>query len=760
MEFKNLLGKLNQGGEAAKQFLALEISAETVKTAVWQVVDEKTSIVRTGSIEEWQDDSAEELVTAADASLTKALEGIPKEPEEVIFGLPESWVGKEGIAEGRKSYLQTIVKKLGLKPVGFVVTTEALAHYLRTIEGGPPSAILLALSETEVAVTVVRLGTIVGTQTVGRSEDLSKDVEEGLSRFGSLDNNLPSRMLLYDGTVDLEAAKQVLLSYDWQERLPFLHFPKIDALEREGTIRAVAIAGGTEVARALGFSVQAPEIEKESVVSPVGAEEEEGVVTSEGEVEETAADFGFEEVPVRTVAESKEDKEVLSVMKEEEEEIIEESEEGEAVAEEVTPKSKKEWLGKIKYLWVVPGRFIRRLKVLRLKIPRVGRFPPVFGFGLGLLVLLVVGTGVAYWYVPKATVTIYVSARTLEKEVSFMIDPAVSVVDAEQGIIPGEAVAVEVAGDKEIETTGKKVIGERSKGTVTIFNRTQSSKTFSKGTALVKDSLRFSLDSEVTVASASTQENSDLSTTITPATVEAAVTAADIGEEANLSEGTQLTVASFASSSFVARVKTAFSGGYAETVRAVAKEDRQEVYAALIEELKLQVADKVGTETSNQEGVVEVANEEVKEEEYSAEVGEEAERLKLQLSLELPVYTYRFSDLTLAVERLEGEAIPENYRVERDELTADVLEARVGEDKKVEVRAKVVLKLVPEISQTEVVEAIRGKYSTLTEEYFKSLPNFSRQETKFNVYLPSRLKTFPRRRENISVEVRLTETDN
>src|SRR3972149_4363417 len=217
MEFKNLLGKLNQGGEAAKQFLALEISAETVKTAVWQVVDEKTSIVRTGSIEEWQDDSAEELVTAADASLTKALEGIPKEPEEVIFGLPESWVGKEGIAEGRKSYLQTIFKKLGLKPVGFVVTTEALAHYLRTIEGGPPSAILLALSETEVAVTVVRLGTIVGTQTVGRSEDLSKDVEEGLSRFGSLDNNLPSRMLLYDGTGDLEAAKQVLLSYDWQE---------------------------------------------------------------------------------------------------------------------------------------------------------------------------------------------------------------------------------------------------------------------------------------------------------------------------------------------------------------------------------------------------------------------------------------------------------------------------------------------------------------------------------------------------------------
>ena len=185
MNLPNILAKFTTKEKTQEQFLAIEIGTETVTTAVWQVVDGQTQIVKLGATEEWktEKDSIDSLLTAIDASLEKALADAEPEPNKVIFGLQESWVAGETITKDYAKILKRISEKLEFEPIGFVVTSEAIVHLLKQQEGTPPTAILILVTESEIQVTLVNVGKILGSQTVSRSEDIGADVEEGLARF-------------------------------------------------------------------------------------------------------------------------------------------------------------------------------------------------------------------------------------------------------------------------------------------------------------------------------------------------------------------------------------------------------------------------------------------------------------------------------------------------------------------------------------------------------------------------------------------------
>src|SRR3989304_10270686 len=101
MELSAFLKKLKGKPEQEPQlFLAVQIDDEFVKTAIWTVKQEATSLVAAGSTQDWDGSSTEILIEAVDASLTVALGKLSPEntaePNQVIFGLPETWVGTEG----------------------------------------------------------------------------------------------------------------------------------------------------------------------------------------------------------------------------------------------------------------------------------------------------------------------------------------------------------------------------------------------------------------------------------------------------------------------------------------------------------------------------------------------------------------------------------------------------------------------------------------------------------------------------------------
>ena len=109
--------------------------------------------------------------TALTLAISSACEGISPDPTKIIFGLPHDWVEENSITTDKKSTLAKICDKLSLKPVGFVVSIEALTTYIKQIQGTPVSAILIRLNTSEIVLTLTHLGKIKGNENERSNED-------------------------------------------------------------------------------------------------------------------------------------------------------------------------------------------------------------------------------------------------------------------------------------------------------------------------------------------------------------------------------------------------------------------------------------------------------------------------------------------------------------------------------------------------------------------------------------------------------------
>ena len=193
--------------------------------------------------------------------------------------------------------------------------------------------------------------------SIARSQNLTDDVIEGLSRLPKVDM-LPSRMLLYDSGIDLEEVKQLLLSYPWlspTRKFGFLHFPKVEILPADFTVKAIALSGGEEVAKSIGL------IKPEEIV-----------------VEEINPNFGFTTEDIQSATP-------------EPEPVCE--------TEIVTPPPAKKF--------ILPKFSLPTLPTFSLPSFGNWKFPVI---GIGVLGFVIFGA----WYLPKANVSINTAEKMLE----------------------------------------------------------------------------------------------------------------------------------------------------------------------------------------------------------------------------------------------------------------------------------------------------------------------------------------------------------
>ena len=707
MELKNLFSKFTPGEEKKEHFLALEIGLRHVWVAVWQT-EGGIKIVSLGNKEKWDGNSLGSLTAASDASLASALEDLPEEPNKVVFGLPETWVSGKKIVLPRLADLKLLCQKLDLKPVGFVVTTEAIIQYLKILEGTLPSAILINVGKEEILLSLVKTGKNLGTQVIGKSDNFGNDVYEGIARFGK-EETFPSRILLYN--TDLESERQALLSYEWEESL-FLHFPKVEILEKEISIKAVAIGGGEEVADSLG-------LRKEVSAKDLGFIQEEDVMeeTEKKEIKEEEVKKGIEEF----VEEKRPKKFVL-------------------------PNLPKFRLPKIK---------IPHFQLSKLTFKR--RFPLVIGV-VGLFLFVLGGVATAfYWYFPKAQVTVFVEPRSLEKEIEVGLDPSLTLVDLDNQQIPGEIIEVRVKESKEGNATGEKLVGDKTRGEIDLHNFTTSAKSFERGAVIVgPDNLEFSLDVDVAVASASSAWSEDWEKVISPGKTKVTVTASKIGPEYNLASGSEFNVKEFSSSSYRARNEKAFSGGTSRKVEVVSAEDQEELLAGLTVELETKIKEELEKITPQEKRILEEGVlTSITNKEFDKAVGSETETLRLDLEMKAKTLAYSLSDLENLLEKVISDSIPSGFILKKMEM-----EAEGGEIKqegngvfKVHLNAR----LVPDLDLEEIKKNLMGKYHKIGEEYLRSLPNFVRAKIIITPNLPARLRVFPRFVKNIDIKVEIKE---
>src|SRR3990167_7392057 len=689
MAITNLLTKIKgEPNNPPEYFFAIEIDADSVKSAVWTVEGGQTKVVKVGSVENWDGQDARKLLEAVDQSISQASENLSQEPSGAIFGLPESWQEEAGIAKEKKSLLKTLCSQLELKPLGFVVTATALIAYLKIEEGAPVSAIFIQIDPSGVNLNLVKLGKVVGSQLVGRSNDLGADVEEALSRFSEVDT-LPSRMILYDGNLDFEEARQQLTSYDWEKKLPFIHFPKVEVLPQEASIKAVALSGGSEVAKSLGFTITPSKPASSEPTTP----------KKESEVKPIASDLGF--VADQDVAEK--------IIPQTAEPVVPETPE----PEPTTETTGKSFVLKLSSVFTMVKSLAAKLGSRR---PRALLAAIIF-------FLLFSAVSAAYWYIPKATITLVMEPKTIEANLTATFDPDAETQNVEENIVPAQNVDVSVSGQESAPTTGTTLIGP--------------------------DNLAFTLDEDTTVASRSSEEDSEGVITITPGKATGNVSAKSIGPEGNLSADTKLTFRQFSEDDFYAKTDSGLSGGSARGVKAVSEADRQDLLSKLSQELLSQAQDNINQQFNGEKSLVKRQDQEdLLDASFSHDVDEETDSLTLEGEFSYTALAFRSTDLTLLLQEAVKEKVPENFQVS-PESKFDLKPASLNSDGTAIADVVYAAKLIPKLDFSEMKNQLAGRSTQEVQDYLASLPNFVKADIALSPKLPGKSKTLPRAKKNI-----------
>lgn len=667
-------------------YFSLEIGSAVLQTSIWTVENRKVQVLSVGTHEKFHHLS--DFVAAADKSLTQSALSQKIDPvsiKNVILGLPSSWLSQEKILPERAKFLKEVCHKLSLKPIGFVITAESIIQFIHHTEGVPPTAIFIGISGDELEVSMVRLGKIYGIHTVKRGQNIIEDVKEGLSRFLPADL-FPSRILLYDHGVELETIRQTLLGYSWQSgsnRLPFLHFPKIDILPANTSIKAISTTTGAD-----------------AVANQISSRTISPAVKVEPQVDSSGLSF-VEDIDL-------------------------------AIHKSAPPSAVS-----------VPAKTKFRPKITLPRLPGLPRLPRFFGIVPGLLVLILISLPVFAWY-RFAKAEIYISI--VPQTISVRFSTTASLKQGEP--VSLKSTSTELDTEINLPTTGTALVGDKATGQVTVINGTNLPKTFPAGTLLTSPSqLKFETTADVTVspASGSADPNS-----YQPGKADVSIIAQAIGQDSNLSAGTEFRIGSFSALDFTAKNSSAFSGGSSRQTQAVARKDITDAKSQADSDLntKSEVALKSGLP---QDSVIipESLSIQTLSETTNFDEGQAAEQLTLNRKVKASALYYLQTDLDNLVESKLSPEYPENPKLLSTPKTEITFRSQGTNAYQVNITASV--DLAADIDTDRIISQLPGKPVTKIRPYFSSLPGYTDFKVEFTPKIFASVKILPLRRDNLSV---------
>jgi len=737
-----MLGLNKTEPEKKEYFFALEIDTGRVKSAIWTIDGDQSQLLSLGEIVDWEKE--EEIIEAVDASLSSAIEKLApsqegKEPEKIIFGLSSEWLEENKITPPKAEILKKISQKLELTPLGFVVIPEAIAHWLKKLEGVPLNAVLIGLGKKKITVSLVEAGRVIETNLVVRSDNLGSDLTEGLSRSDK-EGPFPARILLYDHEEKLEEARQELINWSWpDEKVNFLHLPKVEILSADFDIKSIVLASASQIAEIKGM--------KETTATPFvqPTEAEEVTEVSEAETEEAKPEEITQKEPENLFGFVKNQDISQIAPQEQEEELVVPPEE-----EKPTPVFKPKFdyfQNKLSFFKGLNlGGFFGSLRETLSQ-----RSLAVFLLTGFVLLVFLVGLWSLYWFLPKANIILTVKPKVLEKDFTVKLDPSLKTVDKENLILPASEIQTTVEGEKEANTTGTKLVGDKAKGEVTIFNATTQEKTFAKGTVISSPAgIEFSLDESVSVASKSgTAADSE------SGKAKVKVTAVEIGSEGNLAAGSEFSVSNLTKSDFVAKNEGSFSEGSSREVQVVAKADEDKLLSELQKELEEKALDDLKAKlTSGEKLVEESLASQVVEKTFNKKVDEETDKVNLKLQVRTTALSFQEDEFKQLAEVEIRSLVPSDFDYDPAKTEID-FEPKTSSQKGVfAFQAGFKADLVPKLNLEEIKKNLLGKKPVIGKTYLSNLPNVSSFEVQISPQFPQSIATFPRLLKRINIELK------
>lgn len=730
---------LRKKNQNAQYYFALNIHPKYLQAALWGIVNKKLEVLSVVQSSYKED----ELGKVANLCIDEVLGEFESEPSKILFGVPDFWLQDGDLKQENLKTLKSLCKELDLSPLAYVSTFFSISHHHSLSSGVPLTAILVNLTQP-VAVSVIKGGKILGVENLEKHENLSIEVEKALMHFPDIEV-MPSKFLIFSGVLKEEKVnrlKQELQGHSWMNNLPFLHLPKIEILKPSIEIEALCFAGASELEPDLKFSelnlllnnLESEEKISESVLRKVDFQEED----KEGK--SNLGDLGFMEGDIGEDQDTKEEsKENLSEqINDEDDTYMLEGDVNLPVSrsnysmedDNLVEREKPSNLEKIFHGKRIPGLFLNKFILVTFS-----------------LVFLAIGL---YIFLPKAKVTIFVDPKILQKETEVIADPSINTVDEANKKIPAKIVETDVSGTEKGVATGRKMIGDPSRGKVIIYNKTNNSKTFSLGTQLSgPNSINYSLDTSVTIASQSAVDGG-----ISFGKATSQVTSTTIGPEGNLPAGKELTIKGETSSNFSAKVDQDVSGGTSKEVTVVTLDDQKKLLANASSSLKKKAKDDISGKLSPglkvlEESLQETLNKNV----YSKQVNDQGSDFTLSISAHYKGTAYNDSDLKTIVSKLVETNVPDGFilNLQDTETQAEVI--KLEKDNKLIFKAQFKAKLFPKLDLEKLKKEITGKSPSQVAEIVRKNETVVSSEVKTSLLLPAALIRLPFLPQNISIEV-------
>jgi len=328
----------------------------------------------------------------------------------------------------------------------------------------------------------------------------------------------------------------------------------------------------------------------------------------------------------------------------------------------------------------------------------------------GALIILALG----YLILPRAKVEIVFQAENYQNTADLTIERSLSEADKENLKLPAHENFVEKEITDKYPATGKKNIGNKAVGTVTLYNSwSDEAQPLSAGSAITASDKKFLTKSAVTIPGASIAlKNGQVVTT--PGTITVEVEASESGESYNIAP-TTLMIAGLSTAKqekIYAKNSAAFSGGDTKEVAVVLEDDikkaKETTGKKLSESAKEEVLKKLPEADLYIEGSL---SENLTKLDCSENAGSQVAEFTISGKIKTIILSTDKNDFyALAIEKFESGLNENRVLVQRDKieyhyqiLASDFVNGRI--EYRVEARGKISSSINSEVLKEE----LRGK---------------------------------------------------
>lgn len=371
--------------------------------------------------------------------------------------------------------------------------------------------------------------------------------------------------------------------------------------------------------------------------------------------------------------------------------------------------------------------------------------------GFGILALAIL----AYVFVPLANITIRLAAEKKSLDLSFTADKAATEVSTDENKIPAREVVQELEKEETYPATGKKDIGEKATGQVTIYNNfSTTSKTLVAGTKLVSNGLNYTITTNVTVPGYTDPGGGKVAGKIENVNIRAS----EAGEKYNIASGSKFSVPIIGSNDFYAEATTALTGGTTKQVTYITAQDIASAEEKLATTVDSELKTKLNDAIEDGDTLLEEAFAIEKQAPVpSSPVNTEVSEFKLKVSAKITALVFNRDDLLRLAEGVLSREIGSTKEiVEKDSL---VSEAKL---QKIDTKTGVIeatlageAYIASKINQDELRNSINGDPEAVASEFINGLEGVDEVQFRF---FPGFYKRIPRINSHIYFKVEINKT--